>query len=145
MPPLGNVPAQPSDAVHEFALLELQVKLDVPPGAMTEGLTPKVAVGMRLTAAVALALPPRPMQDSVYEVALATGPVLWLPLGASDPLHPPEAVHVVASVEVHVSIDDAPAATAAGDAVKITVGRASKLTVTATGSLTPDGPAHVSE
>jgi hypothetical protein len=64
------------DAVHALALLELQFNVDVPPGAMTEGLTAKVAVGMRLTIALALALPPRPMQVNVYEVAVATGPVL---------------------------------------------------------------------
>jgi hypothetical protein len=112
---------------------------------MTEGLTAKVAVGIRSTVALALALPPRPIQDNVYEVVPATGPVLWLPLAASAPLHPPEAVQDVALSEVHVSVDDAPAATADGDAVKVTLGAGRMLTVTATGALTPAGPAQVSE
>lgn len=48
-------------------------------------------------------------------------------------------------LEVHVSIDDAPAATAAGEAVNVTVGGERMSTVTATGTLTPPGPVHVSE
>jgi hypothetical protein len=43
---------------------------------MTEGLTLNVAVGMRLTVALALAVPPGLEQDKVYEVAVATAPVL---------------------------------------------------------------------
>jgi hypothetical protein len=63
------------DAVQEVALLEVQLSVDVLPGATTEGLTANVAVGMRLTTALALEVPPEPLQDSEYEVALATGPV----------------------------------------------------------------------
>jgi hypothetical protein len=76
VPPVGNAPFQPSDAVQEAALPEDQDRVDVPPGAMTEGLTLNVAVGMRLTVALALAVPPGPEQDRVYEVAVATAPVL---------------------------------------------------------------------
>jgi hypothetical protein len=76
VPPVGKVPVQPSDAVQDVALLEVQVSVDVPPGAMTEGLTTNVAVGMRLTSAPALEVPPGPVQDKEYEVGLATGPVL---------------------------------------------------------------------
>jgi hypothetical protein len=76
LPPLGKAPVQPFDAVHAVALLELQVNVDVPPGATTEGVIAIVAVGMRLTTVLALALPPAPAQDNEYEVGLATGPVL---------------------------------------------------------------------
>jgi hypothetical protein len=76
VPPAGKVPVQPLDAVQEVALLEVQVNVAVPPGATTEGLTDNVAVGTRLMTALALALPPGPVQDSEYEVALASGPVL---------------------------------------------------------------------
>jgi hypothetical protein len=76
VPPVGKVPVQPLDAVQDVALLEAQLSVDAPPGATTEGLTAKVAVGMRLTAALALAVPPEPVQDNEYEVALTTGPVL---------------------------------------------------------------------
>ena len=37
-----------------------------------------------------------------------SAPVLWLPLVASAPLQPPEAVHDVALVELHVSVDAPP-------------------------------------
>jgi hypothetical protein len=35
-------------------------------------------------------------------------PVLWLPLVGNAPLQPPEAMHAVALVELHVSIDSLP-------------------------------------
>lgn len=76
VPPVGNVPLQPSDAVQEVALPEVQVNVDVPPGATTEGVTVSVAIGLRLTVALALEVPLGPVQDKVYEVAVATGPVL---------------------------------------------------------------------
>ena len=37
VPPLDNAPLQPSEAVHDAALLEFHVSVEVPPGAMTEG------------------------------------------------------------------------------------------------------------
>jgi hypothetical protein len=144
VPPVGKVPVQPLDAVQEVALLEVQVSVDVSPGATTEGLTTNVAVGMRLTTVLALAVPPEPVQDNEYEVALDTGPVLWLPLSTSEPLQPPDAVQEVALLEVHVRIDDAPAATAAGDAVNVTVGWGRMFTTATTGAVTPPGPRHVS-
>jgi hypothetical protein len=145
VPALGNVPLQPSDAAQAVALPELQLSVDESPGATTEGLTVNVAVGTRLTVVFALAAPPGPVQDNENKVALARGPVLWLPLSASDPLHPPDPVQDAALLEVHVSIDDAPAAIAAGDAVNVTAGGERMFTVTAAGTLTPAGPEHVSE
>jgi hypothetical protein len=64
------------DAVHDAALLEVQVRVDMPPGATTEGLTNNDAVGIRLTSVLAVAVPPEPVQDNEYEVAFDTGPVL---------------------------------------------------------------------
>jgi hypothetical protein len=66
-------------------------------------------------------------------------------LGASEPLQPPEAIQEVALLEAQVRVDAAPAATAAGDAVSITVGRGRTLTVAATGAVMPPGPEQVSE
>jgi hypothetical protein len=145
VPPAGKVPVQPLDAVQDVALLEVQVSVDVPPGATTEGLTTNVAVGMRLTTALALEVPPEPVQDKEYEVGLATGPVLWLPLNASDPLQPPDAVQEAALLEVHVRVDDAPTATAAGDAFSVTAGWGRRFTEAITGAVMPPGPAHVIE
>jgi hypothetical protein len=60
----GSVPDQPSDAEQEVALLEVQVRVDVPPAATTDGLTTKVAVGMILTTALAVEAPPGPVHDN---------------------------------------------------------------------------------
>jgi hypothetical protein len=45
-----------------------------------------------------------------------------LPLFANAPLQLPEAVHEVALVELHVSVEDPPLATVDGTAVKVAVG-----------------------
>ena len=45
-----------------------------------------------------------------------------LPLVAMLPLQPPEAVQLVASVELHVNVDDPPLLTLVGLAVSVTVG-----------------------
>ena len=62
--------------------------------------------------------PPGPAQTSEYAVAAVNGPVLWLPLAASVPLQPPDAVHESALVDVHVKVEAPPEATAVGVAVK---------------------------
>ena len=49
-------------------------------------------------------------------------PVLWLPLVALAPLQPPVAVHEVAFVELHVSVDAPPLLTEVGAALKDAVG-----------------------
>lgn len=124
--PLGfNEPAQPPEAVHAVAPMELQVNVDVPPGGTTPGFAVSVAVGagMTRTAAVAtLLLPSAPVQVSEKVESAVMAAVLWLPLVANAPVQPPVATHDVALVEVHVNVLDAPAATASGAAVNDAVG-----------------------
>jgi hypothetical protein len=55
-------------------------------------------------------------------VVAVSAPVDRLPLRACDPLQPPDAVHRVAFVELHVSVADPPLATASGLTLKVTVG-----------------------
>jgi hypothetical protein len=56
-------------------------------------------------------------------VALAvSAPVLWVPLAATAPVQPPEAVHAVALVELQVKVDDSPLLTVAGEALIVAVG-----------------------
>jgi hypothetical protein len=63
VPLVALAPLQPPEAVHEVALVELQVRVEVAPLAMTEGVPVIVAVGMMLTATVdALLVPPVPVQ-----------------------------------------------------------------------------------
>ena len=53
---------------------------------------------------------------------MVRAPVLWLPLVALAPLQPPVAVHEVAFVEFHVSVDAPPLLTEVGAALKDAVG-----------------------
>ena len=96
VPLLGKVPLHPSLAVHDAALVESQVKVEVLPGATTDGYTLNVAAGITLTVTLALAVPPAPEQDSEYEVAADRGAVLCVPLTLKAPLHAPDAVQEVA-------------------------------------------------
>jgi hypothetical protein len=110
VPLVPSVPLQPPpDAAHEVALLELQVNVDEPPGAITEGYTESLADGTIFTVAVAGALvPPVPVHVSENVVLAVSAPVLRLPLAAKVALHPPEAVQEVALVEDQVSVTVSP-------------------------------------
>lgn len=76
---------------------------------------------LTVTVAVALAVPPVPVHVSVYEV-VAVGLTICVPLVASEPFQPPEAVHAVAFVLDHVSVELLPAVMLAGLAASDTVG-----------------------
>ncbi len=120
------VPLQPPEAVHEVALVELQVKVAVPPLATLVGLADNAAVGtpaatvtVTLTAAL---VPPAPEQVNAYVVLAVRAPVLAVPLAPFVPLQPPEAVHEVAFVELHVKVAARPLSTSAADALSTAVG-----------------------
>ena len=125
-PLVALVPLQPPEAVHEVALVELHVSMEAPPMAMDVGFAVSVTVATapdNVTVAVAIVLaPPAPLQTNEYDVVAVSAPVLSVPLVALVPLQPPEAVHEVALVELHVSIDAAPLATEVGDALMDAVG-----------------------
>jgi hypothetical protein len=78
-------------------------------------------------------------------VVAVSGPVLWLPLEALVPLQPPEAVHAVALVELHVRIEPAPRTTVVGFAARITVAAGTTVTVAVATSLTPSARVQVRE
>jgi hypothetical protein len=77
-------------------------------------------------------------------VLAVSAPVLWVPLVACVPLQPPEAVHAVAFIELQVSVDVAPTAMLAGEAVRVTVGNGVTVTVTEEAALVPPAPLQVS-
>jgi hypothetical protein len=64
------VPLQPPEAVHDVALIELQVSVEAPPLAIRLGLAVSVALGMGLAGVtvtvvpVAALVPPEPVQVS---------------------------------------------------------------------------------
>jgi len=110
-------------AVQLAALVALQVSVDDPPLATVSGLAVSVTTGAGATVTVTLlaADPPVPLHASVYVVVEATV-TDWVPLVALPPLQPPEAVQLVALVELQVSVDVAPLATVVGLADSVTVG-----------------------
>jgi hypothetical protein len=69
-------------------------------------------------------------------------PVDWVPLVALLPDQPPEAVQLVASVVLQVSVEDAPLATEVGLAASVTVGAGRMVTV-ADWAADPPGPVQV--
>jgi hypothetical protein len=119
------VPLQPPEAVHELALVELQLSAAELPLATDVGFAVRAAVGTTLIPALTTGLvPPVPLQVSTKVEFLVRGPVLCVPLGANVPLQAFEAVHDVASVELQVSVAEPPLGTAPVLVVKMTVGTA---------------------
>lgn len=140
------VPVQPPDAVQLVALVDDQVRVDEAPVARLVGFAASVTVGAGTTVTVAdwLAVPPVPVQASVYVVVLATAPVLALPVVAFVPVQPPVAVQVVALVDDQVRVDEAPLARLVGFAENVTVGTGGGVTVTVTVWFAePPGPVQV--
>jgi len=87
-----------------------------------------VAVGITLTSTLAAPLVPLvPVQVMEYELGTASAPVLCVPLVAFVPLQLPDAVHEVAFVELHDSVEALPLATVAGAAPSDAVGSAAPV------------------
>jgi hypothetical protein len=77
VPLVASVPLQPPEAVQEVASVEVQVRVEVVPGATDVGLAVTVAVGIICTVVVTgWLVPPSPVQVSVKSVALLSAPVL---------------------------------------------------------------------
>ena len=139
----------PPEAVHEVALVELHVSVDASPLAMVAGFAVSVAVGLGATVTVAVAavlVPLVPVHVREYVVFAVSAPVDWLPLVAFAPANvPPEAVHEVALVELHVSVDVPPLAIVVGLAVRVAVGMVPIVTVAVAAVLVPPAPGQVNE
>ena len=109
-----------------MALVEVQVRVDVPPLATLEGVALSDTVGAGGVETVTVvdcdAEPPVPVQVRVnFAVAVRAG-VVCEPAVAFEPLQPPEAVQEVALVDDQVNAEVAPLLTVAGFAVKVTAG-----------------------
>jgi hypothetical protein len=111
--------------VHDVALVELHASVEALPLATDIGFAVSVTVGACITVTVAVAtllVPSGPVQINEYEVVAVWALVFWLPLVASVPLQPPDAVHDVASLELHVNVEVPPLATVVGAALRDAVG-----------------------
>ena len=92
-----------------------------------------------------LLVPPVPVQLNEYAVLAVRAPVLSLPLVAFAPLQPPVAVHPVAFVELHVSVEVPPIVTTEGLATNVAVGLPVTVTVAVTTLLVPPTPVQANE
>jgi hypothetical protein len=124
--------------------------MEAPPMAMDVGFAVSVTVATapdNVTVAVAIVLaPPAPLQTNEYDVVAVSAPVLSVPLVALVPLQPPEAVHEVALVELHVSMEAPPTAMDIGLAVSVTVAAAlDNVTVAVAIVLAPPAPLQTNE
>ena len=131
VPEVAFVPVQLPDAVQLVAFVELQVSVEEPPDAMLIGDAVSVTVGACaiVTVAVCDVEPPVPEQLSVYVPLADSAPVLCVPDVAWVPVQLPDAVQLVAFVELHVNVDESPDAMLVGDAVSVTVGACAIVTV----------------
>jgi hypothetical protein len=114
-------------AVHAAAFVDDQVRVALAPSVIVAGFTEIVTVGAAgaptATVADALALPPFPVQLSVYvAVPAVAGVSVAVPLVASLPLHAPLAVQEVEFVDDQVSVVLAPSVMLVGLAAMVTVG-----------------------
>ena len=119
----ASLPVHAPEAVQVAALLLAQVRVDALPAVTELGAALKEMTGVAeatVTVVAWLAVPSIPEQVSTNSVFDASAPTVKEPLVASRPPQPPDAVHVVASVEDHVRVVVPPAATVVGSAVKLT-------------------------
>ena len=120
-------PDHPPLAEHAVTLLADQVSVAALPALMVLGAALKVTTGANpatVTVADCEAEPPGPVQVSAYSVVLVSFPVDHVPLVATPPLQPPEAVHAVTFPALQLKADVPPLATVVGDAVNVTEGAA---------------------
>ena len=108
---MALLPLQPPEAVQPVALVELQLSEAAEPAMTDVGLAESDTVGgaggvPTDTVAVWLTLPPAPEHASVKLVVALSAPVVCVPLVALLPLQPPDAVQLVALVELQVSAED---------------------------------------
>jgi hypothetical protein len=71
------------------------------------------------------------VQVSSNSLVLVSAPVDHVPLVATAPLQPPDALHAVAFAAVQVNVDIPPPATVVGDAASVTVGAGETTTTSA--------------
>jgi len=126
-------PLQPPAAVQAVALVLDQVSVEEAPDVTLLGVALSVTIGATLetvTVADCVALPCTPVQVSPYSVVFVSAPVDQVPLVATLPCQPPEAVQAVALEDVQVSVELPPLLTVVGAAVNVTDGRAATATST---------------
>jgi hypothetical protein len=149
-PLIASPPLHPPEAVQEVAFVDDHERVELLPFAMVLGLALKVTVGtgeVTVTVADCAALPPVPVQASVYVAFALSAPVDWEPLVAWLPDQPPEAVQEVAFVVDQLNVELPPLTMELGLAARLTVGAGvGEVTETVAACVAlPPAPVHVSE
>ena len=126
-PAVGRVPVHPPEAVQDVASVLDQASVELVPTPMTAGSAEIVTAAagvesMTSTVTDLVVVPPAPLQLSVYVLLAIRWPVLTDPAVPRVPDHAPNAVHAVASVLVHVSVELVPYSTEVGLAASVTTG-----------------------
>ena len=142
-------PLQPPDAVQLVALVLVQLRVEELPLVTVDGVALKVTVGTvgpdaTVTVTDCAAVPPAPVQVSVYVVVAAIPVRASEPLRALVPVQPPDAVQLAALVDDQFRVVEPPLATVVGVAVSVTEGADGCVTVTFTDCVaSPPGPVQV--
>ncbi len=116
-------PDHAPEAVQVLAWLDNQVSVEERPEFTVLGFAVSCTTAAWLetvTVADCVAEPPGPVQVSSYSVVLVSAPVGHVPLTATAPFHPPDAVQLVAFAAFHVKLELAPLPTVVGEAVSVT-------------------------
>jgi hypothetical protein len=146
-PLVASAPDQPPEAVQELAFVEVQLRLVLPPLVTLVELALKLTVGAdadTVTVADCVALPPDPVQVSMYLVVDVRDDVLVEPFIASLPAQPPDAEQEVAFVELQFKVDEPSLFTVLGLAARATVGAAAVTVTVADCVALPPVPVQVS-
>jgi hypothetical protein len=141
------VPDHEPEAEHAVAFLVDQANVEAPPELTVLGLALNVTTGGNpetVTVADCVADPPGPVQVKPYSVVLESVPVDHVPLVATAPFQPSEAVHAVAFSDFQLRLDMPPLTTLAGEAASVTVGASRVTTTSADCEADPPGPVQVS-
>jgi hypothetical protein len=122
------LPDQPFAAVQLVAFAEIHVSVELLPLVTEVGLALSDTVGAGDGAAVTVTValfctePPDPVQDNAKVEVAENGPTESEPLVPFAPLQAPEAVQLIAAVELHVSVELLPLVTDVGLAARLSVG-----------------------
>lgn len=126
------VPGHAPEPEHEVAFFADQVNVVEAPELTVLGLAVSVIEGAKaetVTIADCVAAPPVPVHVSSNSVVLDSAPVDQVPLVATAPFQPPEAMQEAAFCDCQFRLDTPPLATVDGDAASVIVG-AGRITTT---------------
>jgi hypothetical protein len=141
-------PLHPSEAVQLAALIAVQLSVVGLPTMTVAGLAVSVTVGggsvETVTFAVWLAVPPAPEHVSVNDVLAVRPEIVSLPLVLLVPVHPLDAVQLVAPVEFQLRVVVPPLVTDDGLAASAMVGAIDETVTATVFSAVPPDPAQVS-